>query len=108
MEFKDRWIIMVLLGLLIFSLVATQIRREDSTDETAQTGRYDFAGAYGEEHPHSILLPSFAVKTAVLSWRDRYFTLFDLLEAILDFGLSRENPQAFVGGIEKDSQNSGR
>jgi hypothetical protein len=98
---------MVLLGLLIFSLVATQTRRETLTDETAQASLYSFADAYAERHPNHNITHSSAAKTAGFPWRDKYITLFDLLEPILNPRLSPAKSQNFVGAIEKEPSKSG-
>ncbi len=62
--FRDRWIIMVFLGLVILTFVATQTKTEMLTDKC--------------------------------------FTLFDLLETIIDSGLSDERLLGFVNLKEKD------
>ena len=64
MEVRDRWIIMVFLGLIIFTLVATQTKSE------------------------------------ILN--NRFFTLFDLLETIVDHELPDKRPQSFVEVKERD------
>jgi hypothetical protein len=63
-EFRDRWIIMFFLGLIIFTLVATQTKSETLTN--------------------------------------RFFTLFDLLETIMDHELSDKRSQNFVEVKGKD------
>jgi hypothetical protein len=63
-EVRDRWIIMVFLGLIIFTLVATQTKSE------------------------------------ILS--NKFFTLFDLLETIMDDELSDKRSHNFVEAKGKD------
>ncbi len=58
MGFRDRWIVMAFLGLVVFTLVATQMKSEILTN--------------------------------------KFFTLFDLLETIMDHELSNRGPRNFV------------
>jgi hypothetical protein len=106
-EFKDRWIIVVFLTLLIFSLVSSQTRTEILMDGAAQASLWSLSGPSAGEHPDHKTAYSSAAKTVALSCRDKFFTLFDLLETILDPGSSHENSQKFVGVMEKEFSRSG-
>ncbi len=102
MELKDRWIIMLFLVLLILTLVVAQTKRESLKDGAAGANLRSLSDAHNGGYPHYKRAHSFAAKTAVFSCRDKFFTLFDLLENILDPGLSNENSQDFAEVMGKD------
>jgi hypothetical protein len=87
--------------LLIFTLVATQTRREISADGAPQAGLLSLSDAPGGDRNNKIAYSS-AAKTVVLPCQDKFFTLFDLLETILDPGVPHQGSYSLVEVIEKD------